>query len=262
VPAAWKPSCMAPPFFGLVFTPLRGAFVAAAAKTENTAAALVAGRPRHTMVQSVYILRHAHRFDFEMSRDEWQALASRSTDPPLSALGQWQATEAGRFFEQLGDESITHVLASPYLRCIQTAHPIANAVGAKIKVEVGVQEIQPSFLRGAAERHLDRVVPSVPLEERAGYFPLLDTEYSSTISGDVAHAADARGIQTRHWLCVQRFLEASSDGESVVIVTHGWVRILYWLYYTVCCVHIIHYTLPIAVHFRRAPWAHLFEMYT
>ena len=34
--------------------------------------------------QSVYVLRHAHRFDFQMSRDEWRALATRSTDPSLS----------------------------------------------------------------------------------------------------------------------------------------------------------------------------------
>ena len=107
--------------------------------------------------QSVYLLRHAHRFDFQMTRDEWHALASRSTDPPLSDLGLRQAADAGTLFEQL-DPSTAHVLSSPYLRCIQTANPIAQAVGAKIKVDLGVSEIQPSYLRGAAERHLDRVV--------------------------------------------------------------------------------------------------------
>ena len=151
------------------------------------------------MAQSVYVLRHAHRFDFTMSRDEWRALASRPTDPPLSGLGQQQATEAGQFFAALGDASISHVLASPYLRCIQTAHPIAAAIGATVKVDVGFGEIQPSFLRGASELHLDRVVPEVALAERASYFPLLDTEYRSGVEEDLLHAADARGIQTRHW---------------------------------------------------------------
>ena len=81
------------------------------------------------MVQSVYVMRHAHRFDFTLSRSEWHALAARSTDPPLSALGQVQATETAAFFEQLGDRSIAHVLSSPYQRCIQTAHPIASDQG-------------------------------------------------------------------------------------------------------------------------------------
>lgn len=176
------------------------------------------------MVQSIYVLRHAHRFDFELSRSEWHELAQRSTDPPLSALGQCQASEVGKFFEHLGDNSIAHVLSSPYQRCIQTAHPIANALGAKIKVDVGLQEIPPSFFRGPAERHRNRVVADVPLQERANYFPLVDTEYHTLISDDLAHATDARGIQTRHWICVDTFLQVHGrEGESAVIVTHGWV---------------------------------------
>ncbi len=136
-----------------------------------------------------------------------------------------QATEVGRFFEQLDDRSIRHVLSSPYQRCIQTAHPIASALGAKIKVDTGLQEIPPSFFRGPVERHLNRIVADVALEERAYYFPLLDTEYRTAVSDDLAHATDARGIQTRHWLCVKKFLETHGrEGESVVIVTHGWVR--------------------------------------
>jgi broad specificity phosphatase PhoE len=177
------------------------------------------------MVQSVYVLRHAHRFDFEMSRSEWHELAQRSTDPPLSALGQSQASEVGEFFEQLRDESIAHVLSSPYQRCIQTAHPIASALDTTIKVDLGLQEIPPSFFRGPEQRHLNRVVADVPLEERANYFPLVDTEYCTTISADLAHAADARGIQTRHWLCLQQFMQTHvRESESVVVVTHGWVR--------------------------------------
>ena len=99
--------------------------------------------PALRMAQPVYVLRRAHRSDFTMSRDEWRALASRPTDPPRSGLGQQQATEAGQFFAALGDASIGHVLASPYLRCIQTAHPIAAAVGTTVKVDVGFGEILP-----------------------------------------------------------------------------------------------------------------------
>lgn len=174
--------------------------------------------------QSVYVLRHAHRLDFALSRSEWRSLAQRPTDPPLSALGQVQAAQTGEFFARLHDASIQHVLSSPYQRCIQTAHPIATAVGAKIKVEVGLQEIPPSFLHGPVERHLNRVAADVPLEERAHYFPLLDKKYFTTISDDLAHATDARGIQTRHWHCLKNFLqEYCRDGESFVVVTHGWV---------------------------------------
>ena len=45
--------------------------------------------------------------------------------------------------------------------------------GLRIKVEDGLGEIQPSFLRGPEERPLDRLVLDIPLVERANYFPLL-----------------------------------------------------------------------------------------
>ena len=82
--------------------------------------------------------------------------------------------ESGGWFGQLGDPTIAHILTSPYQRCIQTAHPIASALGGlRIKVEDGLGEIQPSFLRGPEERPLDRLVLDIPLVERASYFPLL-----------------------------------------------------------------------------------------
>ena len=62
----------------------------------------------------------------------------------------------------------------------------------------------------------------IPLAERSGYFPLLDTEHRTTVPDDLLHAADARGIQTRTWRAVEGFLETVPDTESVVIVTHGW----------------------------------------
>ena len=58
-------------------------------------------------------------------------------DPPLTPLGHAQAAEAAR---ALGPERIRRILVSPYTRALQTAAPIAAAVGAQVLVQPLVRE--------------------------------------------------------------------------------------------------------------------------
>jgi broad specificity phosphatase PhoE len=58
-------------------------------------------------------------------------------DPKLTPLGHEQAREAAR---ALRGEKLTRIIASPYTRALQTAAPIAAALGLKVIVNPVVRE--------------------------------------------------------------------------------------------------------------------------
>ena len=58
-------------------------------------------------------------------------------DPQLTALGHAQAREAA---QALRNERVRRIIASPYTRALQTAAPIAEALGAPVLVNPVVRE--------------------------------------------------------------------------------------------------------------------------
>ena len=121
---------------------------------------------------SVLILvRHGDRFDY--ANPEWKpaarALGNNTSDPPLSALGHAQALETAAAIASLTAArgwAVADVLASPYLRVIQTATPTADALGLPIKLEDGI-----------AETHHGLRASMPPAAERFAYFPRVDPRY-------------------------------------------------------------------------------------
>jgi transcription factor C subunit 7 len=125
----------------------------------------VAGGP-----QTIFVIRHGDRFDYHIGSDEWQKMAVRKKDPPLSDLGTTQAKELGAFFKELRKtepDVISKIVTSPFLRCIQTADPIAGAFDVPLLIENSLWEIV----------YTSEVMPE--LEERKSYFPRVDTTYQS-----------------------------------------------------------------------------------
>ena len=59
------------------------------------------------------------------------------TDPKLTPLGHEQALAAAA---ALADRGITRILASPYTRALQTAQPVAEALGLPIQIHPVVRE--------------------------------------------------------------------------------------------------------------------------
>ncbi len=59
------------------------------------------------------------------------------TDPPLTPLGREQAEAAAA---ALGRERVGHIIVSPYTRALQTAVPIARALGVPVVVNPIVRE--------------------------------------------------------------------------------------------------------------------------
>jgi transcription factor C subunit 7 len=116
-------------------------------------------------VTTVYLIRHGARFDFA-DKAAWKATCARlgleASDPSLSALGHKQARQTAA---ALAGAGIEHILVSPYLRCIQTAQPLAHACSLPLCVEEGLAELA----------YAPSAVP--PASARVRYFPEVDDAY-------------------------------------------------------------------------------------
>jgi len=114
--------------------------------------------------QNIWLCRHGNRIDF-VDRN-W-----KGSDPHLSVDGVEQAKQTG---ERLRGEGICHIFASPFLRTVETAHYIAEAIDIPIWIEHGACEwlydkwflSQPDFL------------PPAAMKER---FPRVDTAYRTLV---------------------------------------------------------------------------------
>lgn len=116
------------------------------------------------MTQTIWIVRHGNREDF--GNPDWVKNAVRPYDPALSADGERQAQEAGT---SLKGQPLHRIFASPFLRTIQTAHHIADAVDLPVALEPGIGEILPT---------LPEVPAIVPEEERRQRFARVDGTYT------------------------------------------------------------------------------------
>ncbi|MEM8675758.1 MAG: histidine phosphatase family protein [Cyanobacteria bacterium P01_G01_bin.67] len=119
------------------------------------------------MPQTVWIARHGNRLDFV--NPEWFNTAARRYDPPLSEDGLIQATELG---QRLKSENINHILASPFLRTIQTANEVAKILNLPIKLEAGLSEWHnAAWMSESPEIH--------PQDYLAREYPVIDWGYQS-----------------------------------------------------------------------------------
>jgi len=83
----------------------------------------------------VFLTRHGEREDHV--NPKWYLNAVNVFDPPLSERGFRQASELG---QRLKSEGITHIIASPFTRTIQTAIEVAKHLNLKIHIDMGIAE--------------------------------------------------------------------------------------------------------------------------
>lgn len=122
------------------------------------------------MCSTLYLARHGNRLDFV--HPEWFNTAPRKYDPPLSEDGKKQAQELA---QRLTLENINHIIASPFLRTIQTAHIVAETLNLTIKLEAGLGEWHNrDWMSYPPEIH--------PREELETIYPRIDWSYSSLVS--------------------------------------------------------------------------------
>jgi broad specificity phosphatase PhoE len=89
-----------------------------------------------TQRRRVTFVRHASRLD--VAHPEWVLGALRAYDTPLSEEGHGQARAAAEFFATRRRPA--HLFSSPFLRAVETAAPIARALGMAVKIEPGLGE--------------------------------------------------------------------------------------------------------------------------
>ena len=118
--------------------------------------------------KTVWIARHGHRFDF--AYPEWFLTADRRYDPALSDEGFVQVQQLANRLKQ---EPINHLFCSPFLRAIQTAHPISQLLDLPLKIERGLGEwLNPDWMTEYPQ--------TSPLEELIQKYSI-DQPYSSRL---------------------------------------------------------------------------------
>jgi broad specificity phosphatase PhoE len=155
--------------------------------------------------RSVWFVRHGNRLDFV--DPTWEQSVDYPIDSPLAPDGHVQARETAAF---LKDKSITHIFASPFLRTMETATAIADALDLPIKVEPGLREKLllrwfPKYPEVLSAQELARKFPRVDV----GYTPRCEPQWPETEA-----QAGVRGAQT-----VNRLVQDFSG--HLLFVSHG-----------------------------------------
>jgi 8-oxo-dGTP diphosphatase len=81
----------------------------------------------------IHLVRHA----LAGSRGEWDG---PDRDRPLTAAGMQQAKTLA---ERLASAGARHVVSSPFLRCLQTVQPLADALSIAVEEEPSLAEGSP-----------------------------------------------------------------------------------------------------------------------
>lgn len=157
------------------------------------------------MTQTVWIARHGNRIDFV--NPNWFVTAERRYDPPLSEDGTIQAQQLG---QRLKSEKIVHIFASPFLRTVQTANQVAEALDLPIKVEAGLSEwLNPEWMTVAPEK--------LTLAELHQQFPRIDLSYTSRVIAQYPE----NGTQAWQRSAKTAKLLADEFPTDILLVGHG-----------------------------------------
>ncbi|NJN56423.1 MAG: histidine phosphatase family protein [Leptolyngbyaceae cyanobacterium SL_5_9] len=157
------------------------------------------------MSQTVWIARHGNRQDFVDS--SWHRTAERPFDPGLSPDGILQAKQLG---ERLKAEKIAYIFASPFLRAVETAHYVADALDLSIKVESGLSEfLNPNWFFSTPEQ--------LALDSLAQIFPEVDRGYNSRAIAQYPETEQTAFLRAGK---VARQL-ADEFSQNLLLVGHG-----------------------------------------
>jgi 2,3-bisphosphoglycerate-dependent phosphoglycerate mutase len=149
------------------------------------------------MITNIYLVRHA---DSTYTPEELTR--------PLSNKG---FKDAERVTELLLTENITHMVASPYKRAVQTVQGLANTLGLSINLD---------------EEFRERKLAEGPVEDfQTSVMKVWQDFGFSFKGGESGNKAQQRGVQA-----LQRILKEHECG-NIVIGTHGNIMVLIMNYF-------------------------------
>ncbi len=156
----------------------------------------------------LYLIRHGSRVDHEDR--SWGKTAERPHDPPISEKGWKQARLTAQF---LRDREISAVYASPFLRTIQTATPICEALDLPMFIEGGLSEwLNPRW-------HDYSAGCLSPAQLKADY-PRIDLGYQSLIMPRYPEKEETV-IDRYTYTAKQLYSEAEKRGGDIILISHG-----------------------------------------
>ena len=154
---------------------------------------------------AIWIARHASRLDF--ADPEWAQHSSRPHDPPLSPVGRLEAEALACRLER---ESIAHLFSSPFLRCVETAQPVAARLRLAIKSEPALSE----WLNRAWFPSFPDVLPVADL---ARHYPEVDRGYAARGEAHYGESGEQALERAAH---VARRITCEFAGD-LLLVGHG-----------------------------------------
>ena len=152
-------------------------------------------------VRRIFIARHGNRQDFV--DPAWIHGAEERYDPPLSADGVEQARRLG---QRLAGEGIVAIVASPFLRTVQTAEHVNATLGVPMFLESG-------FGEWLSDDSFERLPSLSTLAPDAATYPLLGA------GSALAWPETREQMRARVQHTLERLLE-HLDG-TLLVVTHA-----------------------------------------
>ncbi|MCV7152954.1 histidine phosphatase family protein [Mycolicibacterium pyrenivorans] len=142
------------------------------------------------------LVRHALPFRSE---------PGQGSDPHLSAEG---VEQAARLPDALARFPIQRVVSSPQVRAVQTAQPVADALGVSVEVDERLAEY-------------DRDLPHyIPVEQIAAENP---AEMERLLSGRLPSSVDEGAFLARVRAAVDDLVAGADHDDTVAVFSHGGV---------------------------------------
>ncbi|MDZ4268913.1 MAG: histidine phosphatase family protein [Mycobacterium sp.] len=129
----------------------------------------------------------------------------QGSDPHLSAEG---VEQAARLPDALARFPIQRVVSSPQVRAVQTAQPVADALGVSVEVDERLAEY-------------DRDLPHyIPVEQIAAENP---AEMERLLSGRLPSSVDEAAFLARVKAAVDDLVAGADHDDTVAVFSHGGV---------------------------------------
>lgn len=171
----------------------------------------------------IIFIRHAESTNNKAWAEE-QDESRRVPDPGLTELGQAQAGALADWFPGFAPRP-THLFASPFMRALQTAAPLADALGMDVTIRADLMERGGPFAGPITDQQPHPGSPRSVLQRISPRFALPD---------DVTEQGWWKGPFENHDLAVKRATRLADwlrwdfePDDCVVLVSHGAIGSLF-----------------------------------
>jgi probable phosphoglycerate mutase len=129
----------------------------------------------------------------------------QGSDPHLSEEG---VAQAQRLPEALKRFPITRLVSSPQIRAVQTAQPVADALGLPVEIDDRLAEYDRDMAH------------YIPIEQIAAEYP---EELARLASGHLPSSVDEAGFLERINAGIRDVVAAGEHEDTIAVFTHGGV---------------------------------------